>query len=126
MQTTKRVLVVEDDDDIRGSLMDALEDHGVKTWAARNGREALDLLVRAPELPGLIVLDYMMPVMDGAQFLAAQRQDARLETIPVALISASAQYLAAESGRVAHVLKKPIDLDALLNLARRYCEPSDV
>ena len=82
------VLVVEDDLDIRQALMEILDEHGFAALGARDGAEALDLLSRATELPCLILLDLMMPVMDGASFREAQRKDPRLASIPVVVLSA--------------------------------------
>ena len=82
------LMIVEDDADISEALAEALEDHGHTVIVAADGQEALDKLRAAAVLPRLILLDLMMPVMDGWQFRAAQRQDANLAEIPVVLLSA--------------------------------------
>src|SRR5678815_5518609 len=82
------VLVVEDDVDIRQALVEILEDQGFETLGARDGADALDILSRATDLPCVILLDLMMPVMDGAAFREAQRNDPRLASIPVVVLSA--------------------------------------
>lgn len=113
------VLVVEDDFDIRGVIRIALEAEGYTVATAENGREALDYL-KAVGLPRLILLDLMMPVMDGWEFRAAQQADPAWASVPVVVISADgrvsekAQALGAAGG-----LTKPIDLDALLDTVRR-------
>ena len=81
------VMVVEDDVDIRQALIEILEDHGFGTLAARDGADALNILSHATELPCVILLDLMMPVMDGATFRQVQRQDPRLASIPVVVLS---------------------------------------
>src|SRR5690242_10127431 len=86
--TPRPIMVVEDDEEIRETLVDLLHDHGYEAIGARDGRDALDTLAHAKELPCLIVLDLMMPVMDGKAFREAQLQDPSLSKIPVLVISA--------------------------------------
>src|SRR5438034_8836711 len=81
------VLVVEDDVELQLDLIEALESFGHRAMSAFNGFEALDLLNKTSELPSLIVLDWRMPMMDGAQTLAALKSDDRLAKIPVVVIS---------------------------------------
>src|SRR5262245_22552685 len=83
----RSILVVEDDADTRESLRAVLEVARYDVRTASNGREALEVLARI-EAPGLILLDLMMPVMSGFEFLAARREDAALERIPVVIVSA--------------------------------------
>src|SRR5512146_3119469 len=77
-----RILVVEDDADIRSVLCEILRDHGFDVAAACNGRDALDQLRRGAR-PSLILLDLMMPIMSGADFRAAQLATPELRGIPV-------------------------------------------
>jgi DNA-binding response OmpR family regulator len=116
------LLIIEDDQDIRESLVEFLEDHGYRVDAARDGREALDHLVRARERPCLIVLDLMMPVMDGQQFRAEQLRDPELSQIPVLLISAygDVEERASDLGRLPF-LRKPFDLEQLLEQVEARC-----
>jgi CheY-like chemotaxis protein len=117
------LLIIEDDQDIRESLVEFLEDHGYRVDAARHGREALDHLGRAQERPCLIVLDLMMPVMDGQQFRAEQLRDPELSQIPVLLISAygDVEERASDLGRLPF-LRKPFDLDQLLEQVQARCQ----
>mgnify|MGYP000892810154 FL=1 len=114
------LMIVEDDADISEALAEALEDHGHTVIVAADGQEALDKLRAAAVLPRLILLDLMMPVMDGWQFRAAQRQDANLAEIPVVLLSAhvDVRRAAGELGAIAW-LRKPVDLQALLAIVTR-------
>lgn len=116
------ILVVEDDPDITESLCDVLHSEGYEVATASNGREGLDRL-REMGRPSLILLDLMMPVMSGSEFLAALRQDDALASIPVVIVSAwtneSAQVRAQSQGFV----KKPISIDALLEATHRLCGP---
>lgn len=113
------ILVIEDDLDIREALLAVLADEGYKVIGVANGREALQHLERGQ--PALILLDLMMPVMDGWQFREAQQRDKRLREIPVVVISADseARQKLGVMGDVGF-LRKPIELDLLLDeVARR-------
>jgi CheY-like chemotaxis protein len=99
-----------------------LEDNGYQPLPAANGREAIDQLRAATTKPCAILLDIMMPVMDGWQFRAAQQQDPELSSIPVVVVTAHADIQeAVEKMQVAGALKKPVQLDALLEIVSRFC-----
>ena len=119
-RTERVVLVVEDDRDCLDAVCELLRFEGYRTVAASNGREALDYL-RGPERPELILLDLMMPVMNGWQLLASLRQTAGLAAVPVVLLSADAdlKQRARELG-VAGYVRKPVDVETLLNVVRRH------
>lgn len=106
-----RVLVVDDDPDIRDLLVSVLQDDGYEAEAARNGREALDLLERWRA--DVVVLDLMMPVMDGWTF--AERLHEKQIRIPIVVLSAATDVKrhAARLG-AADVVAKPFDIDTLL------------
>src|SRR5262245_20335248 len=109
------ILIVDDDGSIREMLRLFLEMKGYTVSSAINGQDALDHLGQSAELPQLILLDLMMPVMSGVEFRAAQRQTPALAGIPVALISADANLR--ESAPIVNAdayLSKPIDFDVLL------------
>src|SRR5262245_11415139 len=97
----RSVLVVEDDNDIRDALTLILRDQGYQVDSASNGQEALDQLRRGSPA-NLIVLDLMMPVMDGWQFRHEQQRDPTLAGIPVVIVSAdgSVQHKAASIGAI--------------------------
>lgn len=112
------VLVVDDDPDIRETLRFVLEDAGYVVYCAENGREALMILGQDAPLPGLILLDLMMPVMSGDEMLRALKSVHALAQIPVTIVTASgAPMPPLASG----LLKKPVDLDVLLRLVERSC-----
>jgi CheY-like chemotaxis protein len=116
----RRVVVIDDDTDIVESIAIVLEGAGYDAEASSNGKEALDR-VRA-ERPCLILLDLMMPGMNGWQFRAEQLQDATISSIPVVVMTgfpAAAEN--AKSLGASACLKKPIDLDDLLDTVARYC-----
>jgi CheY-like chemotaxis protein len=110
------VLIVEDDPDIRGLLREVVEEAGCVAHEATNGQDALETLGRhAP--PRLILLDMMMPVMDGATFLSRMRQVPQWLEVPVVVVSASPHV----PRDVEAVLPKPVDLGELLQTVARYC-----
>ena len=107
-----RLLVVEDDETILASLSDFLRDEGAVLTTAANGRDALAML-RTAEPPDLILLDLMMPVMDGWEFRIAQRADRALAGIPIIALSADASAKARAIAADGY-LRKPIDLPGLV------------
>ena len=84
-----RVLLVEDDQDLRDSLAELLRLEGFETAKAGNGLDALLLLQSLPALPDVILLDVDMPVMDGREFRAAQRRDPTAGRVPVVVLSSA-------------------------------------
>lgn len=114
----KTILVVDDDIDLRETLGEVLVDEGYRVELAGNGLEALESL-RGGLSPSLILLDLMMPVMDGWQFRAEQRRDEALAEIPVVIVSASGNWHEQEERLEAECVRKPIDFDRLLALIQR-------
>jgi CheY-like chemotaxis protein len=110
----KLILLVEDDRDIRETIADALEDAGYAVEGAVDGLDALERLRRASRLPGLILLDLMMPRMNGVQFCEEKRKVPEWGPIPIVVLSADAQAKQkTEAFSVTSYLKKPVRLDAL-------------
>jgi CheY-like chemotaxis protein len=99
-------------------LMILLETAGYSVVGAADGMQGLDLLYGLPE-PCLVLLDLMMPIMNGWEFLQAKRESDILATIPVVIVSAFTSQAPVE--KVEGILKKPIDLGALLRLVKEYC-----
>ncbi|HMI85071.1 MAG TPA: response regulator [Polyangiaceae bacterium] len=123
-----RVLVVDDDEDIRGFLQVVLTDEGCSTAVMPNGQLALEWLEASPHVPSLILLDLMMPQMDGWEFLARANQDPRLRGIPVAIMSAHRTVQDAFDGRASHfrsffLLPKPIDFSRLIAIVAGVMPP---
>jgi CheY-like chemotaxis protein len=108
------LLVVDDDDGIQDALTDLLVFEGYRVKSARNGIEALELLRDAPTLPVVILLDLMMPVMDGFEFRTVQLSDPTLACIPVLILTAGLITERVHVLRAAGCLKKPLDADRLL------------
>jgi CheY-like chemotaxis protein len=118
-----QILIVDDDLDIRETLTELLQGEGYDCATAGNGREALDYL-RSHPFPSLILLDLMMPVMDGFAFRAAQLEAEPLREVPVLVISAGGRAeQAAKSLAAAGYLNKPMDIGDLFRKVRSICAP---
>jgi CheY-like chemotaxis protein len=116
------VLVVDDDVDIRESIGEVLEESGYSVALAANGREALAALEAAP--PSAVLLDLMMPVMDGWELMDELRRSGRHAALPVIVVSADANVKDKATQLAAHAwLRKPIHVVELLELLERYCRP---
>ena len=126
MNLNGNVLIVEDDPETREMLATLLTTEGFYAVAAEDGLEALHLLRtvrhRAPQAPCLVLLDLTMPRLGGPEFRRAQLNDPILAGIPIAVLSGAtdATERGATLGAVA-TLTKPIDLDVLIDVVRRYC-----
>jgi CheY-like chemotaxis protein len=117
-----RVLVVDDDADIRDTVIEVLQDSGHDVMGASNGVEALQQLRTASVLPCVILLDLMMPHMDGEQFRAEQLKDPQLSRIPVVIISAFRDTAErAKALNAAGHLTKPVSIDALMLAINSVC-----
>jgi CheY-like chemotaxis protein len=115
------ILVIEDEVPIREFLVEVLEEEGYPVQSASNGREALAVLQAVPDLPKLILLDLMMPVMDGWTFRKEQLQDPALMGVPVVVLSAAYElHRQAAILKVTSYLEKPVDLTNLLTTVARY------
>jgi CheY-like chemotaxis protein len=110
-------MIIEDDPDIRSALAQVLMAEGYEVHEAANGREGIEALQQESR-PGLILLDLMMPVMNGWEFLQVRRQDAQAAAIPVVVVSAVGTP--ASNLAIAQFLPKPIDLDQLLEAVAEH------
>jgi CheY-like chemotaxis protein len=113
------VLIVEDDEDLREMMAQMLTIEGFGTATVSNGREALEYL-HTTRKPHVILLDLMMPVMDGWEFRRQQKADPLIAPVPVIVLSALDQRRAAPMEAEAF-LNKPLDFDRLLELVRDHC-----
>jgi two-component system response regulator CpxR len=110
------ILIVDDDVDIREVLAEALEDHGFDVVTAADGLEALTLLRSMAAPPSVILLDLMMPVMNGYEFLEERRKDAVLASIPVAIITAGHGVDRDRLQNIASIIPKPLNLPKLVGV----------
>src|SRR5215471_8229695 len=119
---SKLILIVEDDLDVSRLLAEILEAEGYRTAIAANGREALDHLTKNSHYPDLILLDMMMPVMDGWKFREEQRKLPAVASIPVVIVTADGDVRGkAASIQAAGYVAKPITLRGLLDEVERVC-----
>jgi CheY-like chemotaxis protein len=117
----KLILIVEDDLDLARLVAEILEAAGYRTAIASNGHEALDHL-QTNGRPDLILLDMMMPVMDGWKFREEQRRLPALASIPVVTVTADGDARGkAASIQAAGYVAKPITIDLLLDEVERIC-----
>ena len=121
----KVVLLVEDDPDIRDIVQDVLEAEGYDVVPASHGRQALEFLndVKTSALPDLVILDMMMPLVDGRHVLEAIRSDSNLSSVPVVVMSAIAHEKPAGA---AAFLRKPFSLDTLFDAVHTLVDRSPV
>lgn len=121
----KPIVVIDDDHDVRDVIVFALENDGFSVSSFENGREGLDALneMKTESLPGLIIVDYLMPEMDGVTFINQIKNSfPKLANIPVAISSAmGAMNSSIIKDNDIILLHKPMDLDDLLKVARQHC-----
>jgi CheY-like chemotaxis protein len=110
-----RVLVVDDDIDALTSMSDLLEGEGFDAVCAEDGQEAWQLMHRSPR-PDLVVLDLMMPKMDGWTFRMHQRRDPKIATIPVVVVSAFTSQVIDENAEA--IFTKPVNVSAFLEAVK--------
>jgi CheY-like chemotaxis protein len=118
------ILVVDDDRDIRDSLVELMTEHGYPAVGASNGAEALAQLEARAQPPALILLDLMMPVMDGREFRERQLENPAWARIPVIAISAYNDVERQARALEVDYLRKPLALRSLLDAVRRHCTRS--
>jgi len=119
-QPRHSVLVVDDDADVRELLAAVLKSEGYDVLTAENGAAALSVLRET--LPDLIVLDLMMPVMNGWEFRETQRAYPEYAAIPVVCLSGHhAAHAHAAALGIAECIQKPLDVDYLVEVVRRLC-----
>ncbi len=121
MRRAPNILLVEDDFDLADVIVEVLRTEGYRVSYAPDGKAALELL-KEQELPDLILLDLMMPNMNGWEFREAQMRDARIAKIPVVVLSATGER--ARPIDAALVLRKPVTLETLLRAAQEFTRTS--
>ena len=119
MTETHYILIVDDDQAIREALSDALELEGYRVVGVEHGAAAMRHLETGAR-PCLILLDLMMPVMDGRAFRSAMLSEPALVDIPVVVITAGGQQLAA-SVDASTVLHKPLSMNTVMDVVKEHC-----
>jgi CheY-like chemotaxis protein len=121
--TCNSILIVEDEPSIRENLRTLIELEGYPVYTAVNGQEGLKMLRSMPR-PCLVLLDLLMPVMNGMEFLAAKTDEDAIAAIPVCVISGVDQRPELPQGT--DFMKKPIDFEGLLKFIRSYCSAPEL
>jgi CheY-like chemotaxis protein len=119
----KSILIADDNGDIRDTIEDTLKSAGYEVFAEKDGKEALKRL-KMMKSPTLVLLDLMMPVMSGWEFLDAQKSDAVLKPHQVVTISSISSTASIEDPaplETAGTLQKPICLEPLLKMVQQFC-----
>ncbi len=120
--TRRTVLVVEDDPDALGVISTIIEDAGYEVMRAHNGREALAQLDATQGRCDLILLDLLMPVMNGWDFRRRQRETPAFASIPVFLMSAGAHLaVVRDELQASGCVAKPVDAAEILDVVKRHC-----
>ena len=114
-----QILVVDDDEEARTAVVEALEHAQFLVRTATNGRDALEALRTGPR-PNLILLDLHMPVMDGWEFARRASADPAVADIPICMLS-GVERSAGIPPQVVAVLRKPLDLSRLMSIVYQYC-----
>lgn len=115
----KTVLVVEDTEDLRELFVEVLQREGYRVHGAENGQAALDVLRTIVDEPCLVLLDMMMPIMDGQMFLNAIHEMHRAAALPIVVVSAAVGTKGVLGA--AGFVKKPVAPEVLIALVRDYC-----
>lgn len=118
---SRTVLIVEDEESIRQVLQMMLELENFHVLVAANGREAITQLAESATAPDLILLDLMMPVMNGWEFVDAIRKDGKFSSIPIIVVTAFRDK--AETIKADDIIFKPIDFDVLVQTIQKYFAP---
>lgn len=123
---TKKILTVDDDEDIRFAVSSMLELEGFESVWAKNGQVALEYLKRVPdsELPDLVLLDFMMPIMNGQDFFKAISNDSRLKKIPVVMMTANGNLVnVMDRVEAGGFMSKPMDYETVVKMVKHFLYP---
>jgi CheY-like chemotaxis protein len=116
-----KLLIVEDDPEISTSLCDIFEMRGYDVTCASNGQQALDKVRELGRRPDVVLLDLLMPIMDGLEFLAARQREPLLENVPIIVMTAQPTLLRDIDELVFDRLTKPAGLETIVAAVERAC-----
>ncbi|HEY2744873.1 MAG TPA: response regulator [Polyangia bacterium] len=117
MTRSKTVVVVEDEEEICETLRDVFEDEGYAVGVAYNGLDGLQLIRGLADKPCIVILDLLMPVMDGNEFYRELKADPKTGDIPVVITTSDP----ARAPAGVFIMRKPVKLDLLLDTVRKCC-----
>lgn len=115
-------MIMDDDVDIRLTLADILEDEGYSVTSASDGLEGIQAINNMTQPPGLIILDLMMPNMNGHEFLKVRTENKNLANIPVAYFSADTEIHSKSKEAGVESIRKPVNFGELLSVVRKHCD----
>lgn len=125
----KKILTVDDDESIRQSVSEMLELEGFEAVWAKNGQVALDYLTAIPdsELPDLVLLDFMMPVMNGKEFVQKKEKIPRLAKIPVVMMTANGNLVNVMENveSAGGYMSKPMDYETVVKMVKHFLDMND-
>jgi CheY-like chemotaxis protein len=116
MTKCQSVLIVEDDAAIRDTLKHIIESEGFVVFIAENGQEAIKKLKMLSRRPCLVLVDFMMPIMNGEELIKEMSESDILSSIPVVMVSAQEK-----PATVKRFIKKPYSLECILEVLNEYC-----
>lgn len=116
------ILLIDDDFDITEAIKSILTEEGYQIFSVSNGKEGFDFLNQATQLPSLILLDIMMPVMNGYEFRKEQLESKKFKNIPTIVFSAAGKFDEENSLQFTEAIKKPLDLEKLLKLVSTHLD----
>ncbi len=116
------ILIIEDDPDVRSTLQEILEHEGFEVFTAANGEEGLARL-QEEQSPCLILLDLMMPIMNGWEFLSTLKSQHQhyLTSVPIVIVSAIGDLSSVQNEYNCATMSKPVDLSGLIKIAEQAC-----
>lgn len=120
MHASGTIVLVDDDDDLRETVAEALQSVGHEVKQARNGQEAIELLTSMANTPCLVLLDFLMPVMNGAELLKVMSHCHRLASIPVVMVAGRRADPALPG--LQGFVRKPVSLETLLRVVAEWCD----
>ena len=123
MNLGRYILLIEDDADISEAVKSIIEEENYQVKCAFNGKEALEYLKSSDDMPSLILLDIMMPIMNGYEFREAQLDSPKIASIPTVVLSAAGKNEDLTHFHFTESLKKPLDLDTLVDVVKRNISP---
>lgn len=122
-----KILTVDDDESIRQTVSEMLEFEGFEAVWAKNGQVALDYLNAIPdrELPDLVLLDYMMPVMNGKEFYLLKEKNPRISHIPVVMMTANGNLVnVMDNVEAGGYMSKPMDYETVVKMVKHFLQQS--
>jgi PleD family two-component response regulator len=114
------VLLIEDDIDIAEAIESVFHLENIRYQSMKDGQSALDYLNSVDQNPSLIIMDVMMPLLNGFEFRKKQLSNKKIANIPTIAMSATSDFEKVDAGHFNEFIKKPIDIDRFIDLIKKY------